>query len=48
VILSWANQGFVLQSAPTAGGIYTNIIGAVSPYSNAITGGAKFFRLRSN
>ena len=31
-----------------AGGIYTTIAGATSPFTNAITGTAKFFRLKAN
>jgi len=47
VVLSWpANSaGFVLQSAPTATGIYSNIPGASSPYTNPITASPQFFRL---
>jgi hypothetical protein len=45
---NWNDPTFVLQSAPTVFGIYTNIPGASSPFTNTITGGAKFFRLKSN
>jgi hypothetical protein len=37
-----------LQSAPTVTGTYTNVPGATSPYTNAITGSQKFFRLIAN
>jgi hypothetical protein len=45
---NWNDPTFVLQSAPAVSGIYTNIPGASSPFTNTITGGAKFFRLKSN
>jgi len=48
VILSWNNPAFTLQSAPAATGPYTTIPGAVSPYTNATTASAQFFRLKAN
>jgi uncharacterized repeat protein (TIGR03803 family) len=48
VVLTWNNPAFSLQAAPTASGIYTNVPGAASPYTNAITGSQMFFRLKSN
>jgi hypothetical protein len=45
VILTWTNALFALQSAPAVTGFYTNIPGATSPYTNAITGPQQFFRL---
>lgn len=48
VILNWTNSTFVLQSAPAVIGTYTNILGATSPYTNAITDLQKFFRLNAN
>jgi uncharacterized repeat protein (TIGR03803 family) len=48
LILSWTNAGYSLQSAPEAGGTYTNISGATSPYIRATTGNSGFFRLNSN
>lgn len=55
VVLSWPSDfagfsyaGYVLQSAPTSTGTFTNISGATSPYTNPITGAQKFFRLISN
>ena len=54
-VLTWPSNyagfdytGFRLQSAPTITGTFTNIPGATSPYTNAITGGQQFFRLISN
>jgi hypothetical protein len=48
LVLSWNDPGFSLQTAPTVTGVFTNIPGAVSPYTNAIAGPARFFRLRGN
>ena len=49
-ILTWpANPGgFVLQSAPSITGTFTNLPGATSPYTNPINGAQQFFRLISN
>jgi len=48
IILSWNNPGFALQAASAVTGAYTNIPGATSPYTNAIVGPQKFFRLIGN
>jgi hypothetical protein len=48
VVLSWSNPGFSLQAAPAPGVGFTNIPAASSPYTNPITGSAKFFRLQAN
>jgi uncharacterized repeat protein (TIGR03803 family) len=48
VILTWTNAFFSLQSAPAVTGVYTNVPGAASPYTNAITGSQEFFRLMAN
>ena len=52
VVLSWpANlagfdlSGFILQSAPSVTGVFTNIPGATSPYTNPIAGAQQFYRL---
>jgi hypothetical protein len=45
VVLSWTNAGFDLLSAPAITGVFTNIPGATSPYTNPITGLQRFFRL---
>src|SRR5438477_7886220 len=42
------NAGFNLQSAPILTGTFTNLPGATSPYTNALTGLQQFFRLRSD
>lgn len=43
VILTWP-QG-TLQSADVVNGTYTPVTGATSPYTNAVTGDKKFFRV---
>jgi len=45
VVLSWSDPRFVLQAAPTADGTYTNVPGAISPFTVPITGTSRFFRL---
>jgi hypothetical protein len=47
-MLNWTNAAFGLQSAPAISGTFTKLPGATSPYTNAITGGQRFFRLISN
>jgi uncharacterized repeat protein (TIGR03803 family) len=50
IILTWPTNaaGFTLQSAPAITSTFTNIAGATSPYTNAITSAQQFFRLISN
>jgi uncharacterized repeat protein (TIGR03803 family) len=50
VVLSWTDpaSAFSLQSAPLVTGAYTNVSGASSPYTNAISGPTEFFRLQAN
>jgi uncharacterized repeat protein (TIGR03803 family) len=48
VVLTWNGPAFALQSAPLVTGVYTNIPNATSPYTNAITGKERFFRLQAN
>jgi len=45
IIITWSNPAFNLQSSGTVNGGYATIVGATSPFTNAITGTAKFFRL---
>jgi hypothetical protein len=47
VVLSWNDPAsvFALQAAPAVTGVFTNVPGAASPYTNAITGGQQFFQL---
>jgi hypothetical protein len=44
LVLTWS-QG-TLQSAPTVTGNYNDINGATSPYTNSITPGQQYFRVR--
>ena len=44
-ILTWSDPTFSLQTAPNINGIFTNIPGAFSPYTNSITWPQQFFRL---
>jgi hypothetical protein len=48
VILTWTNLSCTLQAAPAPSGAYTNVLGAVSPYTNYISGPSQYFRLMSN
>ncbi len=45
VVLTWNDSAFALQSAPGAAGIYTNVPGAASPYTEPIGDQQKFYRL---
>ncbi len=45
VVLTWPNGG-TLQQAPTVTGTYSNIVGATSPYTNAIQGAQGYFRVK--
>jgi len=48
MILTWADSAFVLQSSLSVTGTFGDVQGASSPYTNAISGSSKFFRLRTN
>jgi uncharacterized repeat protein (TIGR03803 family) len=50
VVLNWTDPAsiFSLQSAPLVTGVFTNLSGATSPYTNAVTAAAQFFRLQAN
>ena len=48
IVLSWTNPAFSLWAAPTCSGIYTNVAGATSPYTNSFSGRQQFFRLQAN
>ncbi|HWX18995.1 MAG TPA: SBBP repeat-containing protein [Candidatus Binatia bacterium] len=47
LVLSWTNELFNLQTAPTLSDTFTNIPGAMSPCTNIIIGAQRFFRLIS-
>jgi hypothetical protein len=44
LVLMWTTG--TLQSAPTLVGPYTNISGVFSPYTNSLSGGQQFFRIK--
>jgi hypothetical protein len=48
VVLTWANPAFDLQASGSVDGVYTNIPGASSPYTNQLSDSRKFFRLKAN
>ena len=48
LILSWSSAAFTLQSAPGINGVFTNVPGAISPYTNSLSHPLQFFRLISN
>jgi hypothetical protein len=48
LILTWADASFALQSGPGVMGVFTNVPSAISPYTNSVTGSARFYRLKSN
>lgn len=48
VVFSWDNPAFILQTAPSLTGVFTNLSTATSPYTNAINGSQQFFRLEMN
>ena len=47
-VLTWTNAAFALQSAPSVDGAYSTVPGATSPYTNALAGPQRFFRLKAN
>jgi len=44
VVLSWPNG--TLQQSTNVSGIYSDVLGATSPYTNAISGTQRFFRVK--
>jgi hypothetical protein len=48
VILTWTNSVFGVQASVALSGPFTNVLGATSPYTNAITETQQFFRLGTN
>ncbi|HEX5222780.1 MAG TPA: SBBP repeat-containing protein [Verrucomicrobiae bacterium] len=48
IVLTWLDARFELQSAPSATGTYTNVLGAASPYTNASPDWQQYFRLKAN
>jgi uncharacterized repeat protein (TIGR03803 family) len=48
VVMNWGNPAFSLQAATNVSGIYANVPGATSPYTNTISDSQMFFRLQAN
>jgi hypothetical protein len=48
VVLSWSAPAFSLQSATHLTDTFSNVSGATSPYTNAITSPQTYFRLKGN
>ncbi len=48
VVLTWTNAAYGLQAAPSVTGTYTNVPSAANPYTNAISGPSRFYRLIGN
>jgi len=46
LVLTWTNPLLALQSASTVDGPYTDVVGAVSPYSAPLDSDQKYFRLK--
>jgi len=44
IVLTWPSG--MLQRAPIVTGTYTNVVGATSPYTNSISGGQGYFRVK--
>jgi hypothetical protein len=47
-VLTWTNPAYSLQIAPLVMGTFTNIPSVASPFTNAISGPAGYFRLIGN
>ncbi len=45
LVLQWSGTA-ILQTATNANGPYTDVVGAMSPYTNSFTGTRRFFRLK--
>ena len=45
LILTWSDPGFALQTTPSLTKVWTNVVGAMSPYTNDTLSAQKFFRL---
>ena len=47
-VLTWTNSSFALQAAPLLTGVFTNVPGAISPYTNSATDPERYFRLKAD
>jgi uncharacterized repeat protein (TIGR03803 family) len=45
VVLAWDDSSYILYSATALNGPYTEVVGAVSPYTNAISQAQQFFKI---
>jgi uncharacterized repeat protein (TIGR03803 family) len=48
LVLTWCNPSFSLQAGSTVTGVYTNISGATSPYTNSNVSSQMFWRLQGD
>jgi hypothetical protein len=48
VVLSWSDPAFSLQASTLVTGVFTNVPGATSPFTNTFSEATKFFRLQAN
>jgi uncharacterized repeat protein (TIGR03803 family) len=46
VVLNWNNPSYSLYTAPVINGVFTNLAGAKSPYTNVITASQQYFKLQ--
>ena len=46
IILTWTPAGAALQSSTNVAGPFTTVTGATSPFTNAVTSGNAFFRVK--
>jgi hypothetical protein len=47
LVLRWPSQNLLLQCAASLTGLFTNILGAASPYTNSMSSAQQYFRLSS-
>lgn len=48
IVLNWSDPRFTLQASSGVTGGFTNVTGATSPFTNAATAGALFYRLNAH
>lgn len=46
IVLTWPPGDFELQASSTSVGTFINVVNAISPYTNSMTSGQKFYRLK--
>lgn len=46
-VLTWDDPSYSLYSSPAVSGVFTNLTGATSPYTNQLPGAQRFFQLRA-